>query len=605
MFRRIALIVVITLLCVGASGIAVTTTAGISPDVTDGLIGAGSDVETALFDGTYTGLSDRDHREQSSSTPDDSASPDNDTREADNSSRSTSGENSKSGSTNTSQTNTTADQSDNSSRERIGSHSNSTEEDDANSTRESRWPHDHDHNHSQQSDSDSSTRSSSRDTDGERDSRWFGNSRHDNGSDDGDAGDDRDGGDSSRGFDTATNESADENSTAENASRDGEQLDRVLNASSNLTSVTDSPLELSVVSSTLTNVLTADTEDDFESALNATTTQRVDSTVEAVDGELSSIYTGVTHLPTLPEQAIVLLDSLGILPEPEVLDSTHDDVVSTPRLSPMADGAPVDVDTAPRADQSPSPRPNPSAPDVTNADETDDEDEEESPSGGSGAGAGVGVVLVVGGCAWRPPPTAVSEALRSPVGRRLVVRSLRGLVTDPGRRIWWKAPVVLGALYTRRDDTSPLENETRQSIFDAVKDTPGIYHAKLATATGATEETVRYHCRILVEEGLVETRKHRGRRRVYPVQLDDVDPALSAALADSAAADVLAAIERQEPTTCSELASALDSAASTIVYHLDRLEEDGLIVRERTGESVTIRLRVSARSALEKRVTSD
>jgi len=159
--------------------------------------------------------------------------------------------------------------------------------------------------------------------------------------------------------------------------------------------------------------------------------------------------------------------------------------------------------------------------------------------------------------------------------------------------------------YSRHDDSDPLENDTRAAIYDLVRESPGTYYAQVAAETDVTEETVRYHSRILADEGLVERRKHRGRQRLYPVTMEEADPELAAAMVDSAASDVLSTIERREPTTLSAVADAVDCSPSTVAYHLDRLEEDGLVARERDGGSVRVSLRHSTRSALDRGVADD
>lgn len=203
-------------------------------------------------------------------------------------------------------------------------------------------------------------------------------------------------------------------------------------------------------------------------------------------------------------------------------------------------------------------------------------------------------------------PVALSQAAGQPaVGRRLLPGARGALSTGWSslRQLLSLASAVFG--YSRSDDSDPLENETRRRIYDLVTDAPGTYHAQLAAEADVTEETVRYHARVLVEEGLVESRKLRGRRRLYPVTLDEVDPDLAAALADGATSNVLSAIERQEPTTLSRLAESVGRAPSTVAYHLDRLEEDGLITRERDGSAVRVRLRLSTRSVLDGSVADD
>lgn len=228
----------------------------------------------------------------------------------------------------------------------------------------------------------------------------------------------------------------------------------------------------------------------------------------------------------------------------------------------------------------------------------DDEDPVGNPAGASAA-----LVLTVGCLGGSRVAVSQASLLVSP-GVDGTLASLRRVAGEhfaglPDRVV----PPVFG--YSRHDASDPLENETRTAIYDLVCESPGIYHARLAEETGVAVETVRYHCRILAEEGLVEPRKHRGKRRLYPVTMDDDDPELAAAIADSAAADVLSAIERLEPATLSAVAEHVDCAPSTVAYHLDRLEEDGLVSRERDGGAVQVRLRRSTRSALEGTVADD
>lgn len=243
------------------------------------------------------------------------------------------------------------------------------------------------------------------------------------------------------------------------------------------------------------------------------------------------------------------------------------------------------------------------------ADERSDEDEAagadsddgEAPPSGPGEGA---ALLVLVGYLGGGRLTMNQATMLASMGQPGLLGSLKQSITshlgglsDP------VVPPVFG--YSRHDSSDPLENETRARIFELVEESPGMYYAQLAEETDVTVETIRYHCRILADEGLVERRKLRGRQRLYPVSMDGDDPELAAAMADSAAADVLSAIERREPTTLSAVAEAIDCAPSTVSYHLDRLEEDGLVSRERDGGSVRIRLRRATKSALQGSVADD
>ena len=237
--------------------------------------------------------------------------------------------------------------------------------------------------------------------------------------------------------------------------------------------------------------------------------------------------------------------------------------------------------------------------DTAGADSGDDGGE--APAGGPGEGAAL-LVLVgyLGGGRLAMNQTAMLASMGQPGLLGALQQSISSHLGGLSDRI---VPPVFG--YSRQDSSDPLENETRARIFELVEDSPGIYYAQLAEETDVTVETVRYHCRILADEGLVERRKLRGRQRLYPVSMNDDDPELAAAMVDSAASDVLSAIERREPTTLSAVADAVDCAPSTVSYHLDRLEEDGLVSRERDGGSVRIRLRRATKSALQGSVADD
>lgn len=147
---------------------------------------------------------------------------------------------------------------------------------------------------------------------------------------------------------------------------------------------------------------------------------------------------------------------------------------------------------------------------------------------------------------------------------------------------------MLIAGYSRYDDSDPLENDVRQRVYETVRRSPGTYPMELADTVDVSRSTVRYHVRILEDEGLISGEKIRGKQRYFPGE--SVDAELSAALRDDATGAVLDALERLEPVSVSRLASDLDRAPSTVSYHLDRLADAGLVEQERDQGAVLNRL---------------
>lgn len=143
-----------------------------------------------------------------------------------------------------------------------------------------------------------------------------------------------------------------------------------------------------------------------------------------------------------------------------------------------------------------------------------------------------------------------------------------------------------------------LDNEARATIYEVVTGSPGISMSELAERTDIPLSTVRYHSRVLASEGVLDEAKIRGKRRLYPARMGGDRRELAAAMADDATASLLATTFDLEPASVSELADALDRSASTVSYHLGRLEEAGLLERERDGDTKVARLDPFVRSAL-------
>lgn len=150
--------------------------------------------------------------------------------------------------------------------------------------------------------------------------------------------------------------------------------------------------------------------------------------------------------------------------------------------------------------------------------------------------------------------------------------------------------------YSRYENSDPLENQFRADIYRSIRDSPGIHISRLSEETLIHRSTVRYHIRVLRQEGLVAERVIRGRHRLYPVESDEFS--LPAALQEDATATLLQALVRSEPASVSMLATELDRAPSTVSYHLHRLAEDGLVEQYRAGNTVLTQLPQHIREAL-------
>jgi DNA-binding transcriptional ArsR family regulator len=189
---------------------------------------------------------------------------------------------------------------------------------------------------------------------------------------------------------------------------------------------------------------------------------------------------------------------------------------------------------------------------------------------------------------------SASSVLVGPTGVR---RSLRSRFD----RLW-----RFGTLfrYSQWDDSDPLDHEGRAALYEAIEESPGAYLSAVCESAEVPVSTARHHLDVLEAEGLVTTAKVRGKRRFYPGHAA-ADAELVAALEDEGTAPVLHALARLGDSHGGRLADELDRDPSTVSHHLSRLEDAGLVEREREDRAIVNRLAPEVRSVLRGTDQSD
>lgn len=341
-----------------------------------------------------------------------------------------------------------------------------------------------------------------------------------------------------------------------------------------------------------------------------TTTETLDGTADTTDDTLDSTN-GTTGDGTTDNVTNVTDDSGGLT---DTLLSTTDDVADATldadtALEVDGDGldAALDADASLDGDSSTS-----ASGDLNGsaAGSGDDRGATAAAAGGSfgfddtpdlplpsvgGAALGVGVTAL-----------AVRRVLQSAGGSSAGgssggwLRTLRAterfvlLEPDSWRGRWWRFLGLLG--YQRSDDSDPLAHDGRARIHRCVTTCEGAYLSEIARTTGIPLSTVRYHLRILEHEGLVTDTKVLGKRWYVPVGADR--PERDLALDDGPVRTVLETLADGGPGSVSDLAERVDRDPSTVTHHLSRLEDAGLVERERDGAAVVNRLAPEVQLAL-------
>ena len=202
---------------------------------------------------------------------------------------------------------------------------------------------------------------------------------------------------------------------------------------------------------------------------------------------------------------------------------------------------------------------------------------------------------LTGGATLGLSALAAVAFVRSPVVGGGTGSGLLGTLLDEVR------PFVLPLRYSRHDDSDPLEHEARELVYEIVNETPGSYLSEVSERAGLPLSTTRHHMKVLEREELVSGAKLRGKRRFYPAYAEGIE--LAAALNDESTASIIDALARLGAASVSNLADELGRDPSTISHHLQRLEGDDIITRERQGRAVVNKLSSDARTALQPETT--
>ncbi|WP_126661403.1 winged helix-turn-helix transcriptional regulator [Haloterrigena salifodinae] len=220
----------------------------------------------------------------------------------------------------------------------------------------------------------------------------------------------------------------------------------------------------------------------------------------------------------------------------------------------------------------------------------------------TGAGAGAAAGSAGAGAGSAGAAGGATGLAANWLGQSSVLRHLRRL----GSLLPVKLLSILG--YSRYDDSDPLENDRRRTIYETIAADPGCYLSQVSEESGVALSTVRHHVRILEEEGLVAATKVNGKRRYFLADEAAVAPGdggptaedaeLHAALAEPAKRAVLETLADLGSAPNGRLAAELERDPSTVSHHLSALEEDGLVVREKEGRSVVNELAPAVEAAL-------
>lgn len=137
------------------------------------------------------------------------------------------------------------------------------------------------------------------------------------------------------------------------------------------------------------------------------------------------------------------------------------------------------------------------------------------------------------------------------------------------------------------------EPSTRRRVYELVQEHPGLHQREIARRLDLRASHAEYHLRQLGKAGLLRTEESEGYKRYFvavepaePIPEGAVEPRdrpWVALLRQKRPLEIAAHLLQQGPSQMGEVADRMGIAASTLSYHVDKLEDAGIVERTRRG----------------------
>jgi predicted transcriptional regulator len=131
--------------------------------------------------------------------------------------------------------------------------------------------------------------------------------------------------------------------------------------------------------------------------------------------------------------------------------------------------------------------------------------------------------------------------------------------------------------------------DTRERIAAHVEARPGVHFRGLVRDLDLAPGQVQYHLRRLVGDEVVAEALY-GRTHYYPPEFSAWERGALALVRRETARDALGYLMAEGPSPPGEVAAGIGVARSTLEWHLDHLEAQGVVEKRRDGRRVTLAL---------------
>ncbi|MGA1820675.1 MAG: helix-turn-helix domain-containing protein [Thermoplasmatota archaeon] len=133
-------------------------------------------------------------------------------------------------------------------------------------------------------------------------------------------------------------------------------------------------------------------------------------------------------------------------------------------------------------------------------------------------------------------------------------------------------------IYSKIKKDRLMDHETRQRIVDFLRENPGAYYSQMRKELDLAHGVLTHHLNILEQQELLFSKQDRSYRRFYLDGMHRKGP-----IVVGKQKEVLEMVRRYPGSSQSEIGRRLDMGRMIVSYHINQLEELGLIFKIKHG----------------------
>lgn len=129
---------------------------------------------------------------------------------------------------------------------------------------------------------------------------------------------------------------------------------------------------------------------------------------------------------------------------------------------------------------------------------------------------------------------------------------------------------------------------TRQRIYEFIESHPGMHFRAICRELGLAVGDLQYHLYALERQGMIKTVRRGLRNFMYPSGIfSDREEKVLSVISQETPREIILNLIQKPDLSQMELAERLGLSQPTIVWHMRRLKQMGLIISNKKGTSVT------------------